>query len=159
MYEHHHPYHEIAPQPAELAQPVAVEAPAETAEVAGREADPYEVIDFLLKKVEEHESRLAEKDARLKEHEGYMELQQQELEQLKAQLDVARNELEQQLGDYEVLMQNTLAVERELESYKQKSQERPKISLPFYTEQKLAKLGYGSETVEMPAPIEERQAV
>ena len=152
MYEHHHshdfnPYAQQAPvQPAEL------DAPAEAAE-AGREADPYEVINFLLKKVEDQQARITE-------HEGFIELQNQELDSLKAgmeaskqELDAAKRELEAQVADYEVLMQNTLAVERELETYKAKSNERPKISLPFHTEQKLAKLGFSTEVVE------ERQAV
>ncbi|MFN3431423.1 MAG: hypothetical protein ACK46X_15905, partial [Candidatus Sericytochromatia bacterium] len=77
MYEHHHshdfnPYAQQAPvQPAELDAP---------APEAGREADPYEVINFLLKKVEDQQSRLSE-------HEGFIELQQAELDQLKGQLD------------------------------------------------------------------------
>jgi hypothetical protein len=150
MYEHHHshdfnPYAQQAPvQPAELDAP---------APEAGREADPYEVINFLLKKVEDQQSRITE-------HEGFIELQQAELEQLKGQLDeskqaldAAKREAETHATDYEVLMQNTLAVERELETYKAKSNERPKISLPFHTEQKLAKLGFSTEG------LEEREAV
>lgn len=113
-----------------------------------READPYEVIDFLLKKVEEQQSRLTEQDS-------FIELQNQEIEGLKGQVEAAKKELEQQLADYDVLMQNTLMVEHELDQLKQKATERPKIQLPFYAEQKLAKLGYGQDE----APLEERQAV
>jgi DNA repair exonuclease SbcCD ATPase subunit len=150
MYEHHHS-HDFNP----FAQPEVQVQPAEltTTDEAGREADPYDVINFLLKKVDDQQTRLTE-------HEGFMELQNQELEQLKAQLeaskqelDAAKREIETHAADYDVLMQNTLAVERELESYKAKSTERPKISLPFHTEQKLAKLGF------TPDAVEERQAV
>lgn len=149
MYEHHHshdfnPYAQQPVQQAELSAPEAE---------AGREADPYEVINFLLKKVEDQQARITE-------HEGFIELQNQEVEQLKtqlettkAELDAAKRDAETHATDYEVLMQNTLAVERELESYKAKANERPKISLPFHTEQKLAKLGFNSEE------LEERQAV
>lgn len=149
MYEHHHshdfnPYAQQPVQQAELTTP-EVEA--------GREADPYEVINFLLKKVEDQQARITE-------HEGFIELQNQEVEQLKTQLettkadlDAAKRDAETHAADYEVLMQNTLAVERELETYKAKVNERPKISLPFHTEQKLAKLGFNAED------LEERQAV
>lgn len=140
MYEHSYPQF----QPVEPTAPVeTIETPA--AEV-GREADPYDVINFLLKKVEEQQARLQEQD-------GYIELQTQEIEQLKGRTEAMQQEIEQQLADYEVLMQNTLAVERELETYKQKSNEKPTIKLPFYAEEKLAKLGYGTEETEL------RQAV
>lgn len=117
-----------------------------TLDAAGRPADPYDVIAFLLKKVEEHEKKIADQDA-------FIELQNQELEQAKAELLGARQELETQLADYDVLMQNTLTVEQELEGFKQKAHAKPTIQLPFYAEQKLAKLGYE------PADLAERQAV
>lgn len=100
-----------------------------------RERDPEAVIEFLLKKVDEQQAKLGEQDA-------YAELLNQEVEQLRGQLQVTREELDRQLADYEVMMQNALATERELESYKQRATEKPKISLPFHTEQKLAKLGW-----------------
>ena len=118
------------------------------AEVQGpRQADPEAVIEFLLKKVDEQQAKLAEQDA-------YAELLTQEVDQLRGQLQVTREELDRQLADYEVMMQNQLATERELESYKQRSTEKPKINLPFHTEQKLAKLGWSD--VEDPT---EKQAV
>jgi hypothetical protein len=151
MYEHHHS-HDFNPYAQQPVQQAELSTPAAATEV-GREADPYEVINFLLKKVEDQQTRLTEQ-------EGYIELQNQELEQLKGQfeatkadLDVAKRDLETHAADYEVLMQNTLAVEQELEAFKAKSNERPKISLPFHTEQKLAKLGFNAEE------LEERQAV
>jgi hypothetical protein len=67
---------------------------------------------------------------------------QQELEQVRGQLQVAREELDRQLADYEVVMQNALTTERELEALKQKVQTKQTIQLPFYAEEKLAKLGY-----------------
>lgn len=152
MYEHHHS-HDFNPfaQPEVQVQPVELA----TTDEAGREADPYEVINFLLKKVEDQQTRLGE-------HEGFIELQNQELDQIKGQLDASRQELEAakrdletHAADYEVLMQNTLAVERELETYKAKSTERPKISLPFHTEQKLAKLGFSTDA----DLVETREAV
>lgn len=149
MYEEHHPIHvpQADPTLGEQAAPaVWVGEQTHNAEQAGRPADPYDVINFLLKKVEEQQSRLNEQD-------GYIELQNQETEQLKAQIEAARKELEAQLADYDVLMQNTLVVERELETYKQRATEKPTIQLPFHTEQKLAKLGYGD------LALEERQAV
>jgi chromosome segregation ATPase len=151
MYEHHHS-HDFNPyaQQAEQVQPAELAAPSQE---PGREADPYEVINFLLKKVEEQQTRITE-------HEGFIELMNQETEQLKGQLEASQQalestqrELETQVADYDVLMQNTLAVERELESFKAKVSERPKISLPFHTEQKLAKLGFSAEG------LEEREAV
>ena len=63
MYEHHYshdfnPYAQQEPvQPAELSTPESVEA--------GREADPYEVINFLLKKVEDQQIRLTEQEGDL----------------------------------------------------------------------------------------------
>jgi hypothetical protein len=154
MYEHHYS-HDFNPyaqqetvQPAEL----ATELPVDAAD-AGREADPYEVINFLLKKVEDQQIRLTEQ-------EGYIELQTQEVDSLKGQLeatkadlDAAKRDAETHAADYEVLMQNTLAVEQELEAFKVRSNERPKISLPFHTEQKLAKLGFNTDE------LVEREAV
>lgn len=192
MYEHH--YHHVAPDHVEQfhgeqAQSHEPQVTTETSEQPGREADPYEVIEFLLKKVEEQQNKLTEQD-------GFIELQNQEIETIKAQfetelaavkvelqgtqqslettaqnlettgqlldatkvdLENAKAELERQLADYDVLMQNTLAVEHELEQVKARATEKPTIKLPFHAEQKLAKLGYGDA-----APVdivEERQAV
>jgi hypothetical protein len=128
---------------------------------AGHEADPYDVINFLLKKVEDQQSRIVE-------HEGFAELQNQEIDQIKAQFEAKRSELEATQADYDVVLQNGLAVERELEllrarahdleleldGFKTRATERPRIQLPFHTEQKLAKLGYGDVEEVM-----ERQAV
>lgn len=113
----------------------------------GRQADPEAVIEFLLKKVDEQQTKILDQD-------GYAELLNQEIDQLRGQLQVTREELDRQLADYEVIMQNQLATERELESYKMRSNEKPKINLPFHTEQKLAKLGWSD--VEDPM---EKQAV
>lgn len=155
MYEHYTPNHEVSPYHIEplAATTAPVETPAADA-APGREADPYEVIDFLLKKAEEQQ-------ARLNDHEAFIELQNQELETLKAQLEVTsaelvakKDELERQLADYDVLMQNTLAVEHELDQLRVRATEKPTIKLPFYTEQKLAKLGFGEGQA-----LEERQAV
>lgn len=154
MYEHQNhfqPPQDHAPFRIEPAQ-TAPEAPAADEAQPGREADPYEVIDFLLKKVEEQQNRLTEQD-------GFITLQDQEIEGLKGQLEASKKELEAQLADYDVLMQNTLMVEHELEQFKQKSHERPKIQLPFYAEQKLAKLGYGQDEQPMHEHLEARQAV
>ncbi|MEB3220739.1 MAG: hypothetical protein VKS61_01545 [Candidatus Sericytochromatia bacterium] len=101
----------------------------------GCEADPEHVIAFLLKKIDEQQARSADQDA-------YAELLQQELDQLRGQLQVTREELDRQLADYEVLMQNSLATERELEQHKVVAASRKTIQLPFYAEEKLAKLGY-----------------
>lgn len=106
----------------------------------GLEADPEHVIHFLLKKIDEHQ-------AQLQEQEAYSDLLQQELEQVRGQLQVTREELDRQLADYEVMMQNALATERELEALKQKSQAKQTIQLPFYAEEKLAKLGYDGSGV------------
>ena len=113
------------------------------------ERDAQAVIEFLLKKVEEHEAQAAN-------HEALVEVLNVEIDQLRGQLQVTREELDRQLADYEVVMQNALATERdldarkreleasmlELDAMKQRSAEKPKISLPFHTEQKLAKLGW-----------------
>ena len=121
---------------------------------AAREADPYDVINFLLKKIEEQQARLTE-------HEGFADLQNQEIEQIKGLLEAKRHELEITQADYDVVLQNGLAVERdlelargraleleaELEGLKVRVIERPRIQLPFHTEQKLAKLGYGDAEV------------
>ncbi|MEB3285781.1 MAG: hypothetical protein VKN33_10890 [Candidatus Sericytochromatia bacterium] len=101
----------------------------------GLEADPEHVIHFLLKKIDESQAKLSEQDA-------YADLLQQELEQVRGQLQVAREELDRQLADYEVVMQNALSTEQELETYKRKAQTKQTIQLPFYAEEKLAKLGY-----------------
>lgn len=190
MYEHH--YHHVAPdhvehfhgEQAQSEEPQASASP-EASEQPGREADPYEVIEFLLKKVDEQQNKLTEQD-------GFIELQNQEIEQFKAQveatkaelattqqslettaqtleatqatleatkadLETSKLELERQLADYDVLMQNTLAVEHELEQLKARQTEKPTIKLPFHAEQKLAKLGYGDpQPVDL---VEERQAV
>lgn len=159
MYDHFE-------QPAALA-PAHVQAPlaAEAVEEAlpqviwvgqdappAKEADPYDVINFLLKKVEDQQARISE-------HEGFAELQNQEIEQLKAQLDAKSVELTTTQVDYDVVLQNGLAVERDLEQaraqvealnaeldgLKVRTQERPRIQLPFHTEQKLAKLGYEAD--------------
>lgn len=111
-----------------------------TPERRGLEADPEHVIHFLLKKIDEHQAKLAEQDA-------YADLLQQELEQVRVQLQGTREELDRQLADYEVVMQNALNTERELESLRQKLQTKQTIQLPFYAEEKLAKLGYDSATV------------
>lgn len=135
----------------------------------GRQADPEAVIEFLLKKVDEQQAaigeqatkleeqatKIGEQAARIAEHEAYAELQGQEIEQLRGQLQVTREELDRQLADYEVVMQNQLATERELDGLKQRATEKPKISLPFHTEQKLAKLGWTEGTDE----AMEKQAV
>jgi hypothetical protein len=124
---------------------------------AQKEADPYDVINFLLKKVEDQQARLAE-------HEGFAELQNQEIDALKAELAAKGAELEATQADYDVMLQNHLAVEHDLEAarkraleleaevegFKARAGDRPKIQLPFHTEQKLAKLGYG-ETEAAPA--------
>lgn len=142
MYEEHASEFQAAQEHA--APVVWVSEPAPTQ--AGREADPYDVINFLLKKVEEQQAKLSEQ-------EGYAELQSQEISLLKEQLTAAQREIEAHIADNEVLMQNALAVEQELEGLKRKATEKPTIKLPFYTEQKLAKLGYSE------AALEERQAV
>lgn len=190
MYEHH--YHHAAPDHVEPfhaeyqqpQEPQVTAAQEETSEQPGREADPYEVIDFLLKKVDEQQTKLAEQD-------GFIELQNQEIDQVKSEvaqiksefestqldlnstkqafetacqaleatkteLETAKLELERQLADYDVLMQNTLAVEHELDQYKAKVTEKPTIKLPFHAEQKLAKLGYGEP---QPLHLEDREAV
>lgn len=155
-YSHHEvsPYHiePLAATAAPVEQGVAETHSTDAA--PGREADPYEVIDFLLKKAEEQQ-------ARLNDHEAFIELQNQELESLKGQLDATaaelaakKDELERQLADYDVLMQNTLAVEHELDQLRVRATEKPTIKLPFYTEQKLAKLGFGEGHA-----LEEREAV
>jgi small-conductance mechanosensitive channel len=110
-------------------------APAPLEERRGCEADPEHVIAFLLKKLDEHQARLNDQDA-------YAELLQQELEQVRGQLQVTREELDRQLADYDVLMQNSLATERELEQHKAVAASKKTIQLPFYAEEKLAKLGY-----------------
>lgn len=121
-------------------------------EAAAKEADPYDVINFLLKKVEDQQSRLSE-------HEGFAELQNQEIDSLKGDLLAKGQELEATQADYDVMLQNNLAVEHDLEAakkrvleleaevegYKARAGERPKIQLPFHTEQKLAKLGWNGE--------------
>lgn len=124
----------------ETAEPAVIwldgpEPAAEMPERRGLEADPEHVIHFLLKKIDEHQ-------AKLQEQEAYSELLQQELEEVRGQFQVAREELDRQLADYEVVMQNALATERELEAFKQKAQAKQTIQLPFYAEEKLAKLGY-----------------
>jgi chromosome segregation ATPase len=179
--DHVEPFHAEYQQPQE---PQVMAAQEETSEQPGREADPYEVIDFLLKKVEEQQNKLTEQD-------GFIELQNQEIEQIKGQFEVAKVELdtaqldlnstkqafetavqaldttknelenaklelERQLADYDVLMQNTLAVEHELDQFKAKVTEKPTIKLPFHAEQKLAKLGYGEP---QPLALEDREAV
>lgn len=134
------------------------------------ERDAQAVIEFLLKKVEEHEAKAAEQDATIAaqqlalaeatqkaaDHDALVEVLNVEIDQLRGQLQVTREELDRQLADYEVVMQNALATERdldarkreleasmlELDAMKQRSAEKPKISLPFHTEQKLAKLGW-----------------
>jgi len=146
MYEDNHHPEMYAPEAPVAAEPQVIWMAHADEGTPAREADPYDVINFLLKKVEEQQSRLTEID-------GYVELQTQEIEQLRGQVEVTRKELDTQIADYEVLLQNTLGVERELEAFKQKAGERPKISLPFHTEQKLAKLGYTEDVVT------ERQAV
>jgi len=108
---------------------------------AARDADPYAVIEFLLKKIEEQQQRVGELDA-------YQELLNTEVEALKSQLHTSRSELEQQLSDYDVLMQNSLVQEQELESLRaavrehQQKQAQPRIQLPFHTSQRLANLGF-----------------
>jgi hypothetical protein len=111
------------------------QAPGPVEERRGCEADPEHVIAFLLRKIDEQQGRLNDQDA-------YSELLQQELEQLRGQLQVTREELDRQLADYEVLMQNSLATERELEQHRAAAATKKTIQLPFYAEEKLAKLGY-----------------
>jgi hypothetical protein len=120
------------------------------AAAATREADPYDVINFLLKKVEDQQARISE-------HEDFAELQNQEIEGLKSELEAKRQELESTQAEYDVQLQNMLAVEHELENVREQAREmeveleghrnrqgeRPKIQLPFHPEQNLAKLGYG----------------
>lgn len=147
----------------------------------GRPADPEAVIEFLLKKVDEQlavitsqqatyadqqalvmeqqalaaeqQATILAQAAKIAEHEGYAELLNQELDQLRGQLQVTREELDRQLADYEVVMQNQLVAERELDALKQRAGEKPKINLPFHTEQKLAKLGWndGDDAMEKQA--------
>ncbi|HEY9722626.1 MAG TPA: hypothetical protein V6D47_11460 [Oscillatoriaceae cyanobacterium] len=143
MYEEHASQFHAA---QDHAAPVVWVSEPTPAEQVGREADPYDVINFLLKKVEEQQTKLVEQ-------EGYAELQNQEISLLKEQLTAAQHEIEAHIADNEVLMQNALAVEHELDGLKRKANEKPTIKLPFYTEQKLAKLGYSE------SPLEERQAV
>ncbi len=117
----------------------------EAAASAAHDADPYAVIEFLLKKIEEQQHRIGELDA-------YQELLNTEVEALKSQLHTSRNELEQQLADYDVLMQNSLVQEQELESLRavvrehQQKQAQPRIQLPFHTSQRLANLGFNYTT-------------
>ncbi|MEB3196501.1 MAG: hypothetical protein VKP62_04785 [Candidatus Sericytochromatia bacterium] len=149
-FEIAHPSHLSAPEavsPAPGGEPAVIwldkpttdEAPAPAVdardEQGGLEADPQDVIQFLLKKIDEQQAKLSDQ-------EGYVDLMQQELDQLRGQLQVAREELDRQLADYEVMLQNLLAAEREVEVYKQKAQAKQTIQLPFYAEEKLAKLGY-----------------
>lgn len=111
--------------------------PAPVEERRGLEADPEHVIAFLLKKIDEQQARIADQEA-------YGELLQQELDQVRGQLQVTREELDRQLADYEVMMQNSLAAERELELQKQAAATKKTIQLPFYAEEKLSKLGYSA---------------
>lgn len=177
---------------------VAAPVQHETAPEVVAQADPEAVIEFLLKKVDEQQAALEAQMATIAEQQGNLSAQAttlaehqtalvgqnaevanhvrtsslmaEEIDQLRGQLQVTREELDRQLGDYEVMMQNTLATERELEArkrevdelrleldrFKQSASTKPKISLPFHTEQKLAKLGWGEPTAEA---AEEREAV
>ena len=178
---------------AQPTQAAPAEAPVETAQ-----ADPEAVIEFLLKKVDEQQAALEAQAATIAEQQNTLSAQATTLaehqtalveqtaksvtqdeavaslsvenEQLRGQLQVTREELDRQLGDYEVMMQNALATERELDArkrevdellleldaFKQRAGTKPKISLPFHTEQKLAKLGWGEPA---PEAVEEREAV
>lgn len=178
------------------AQPAPQPAPAP--EAPAHEADPEAVIEFLLKKVDEQQAAIEAQTATIAEQQATMAAQATTLaehqtalveqteksvtqdqavaslnvenEQLRGQLQVTREELDRQLGDYEVMMQNALATERELDArkqevdalrleldaLKQQAGVKPKISLPFHTEQKLAKLGWGEPA---PEAAEEREAV
>ncbi len=150
MFEGAFPSPDTNPTEAITAEPPVIwlehgEGVAPGADVpVARERDPEAVIEFLLKKVDEQQGKIADQDA-------YTELLNQEVEQLRGQLQVTREELDRQLSDYEVMMQNALATERELESFKQRVSEKPKISLPFHTEQKLAKLGWTDSDPAMEA--------
>ncbi|MDB5101983.1 MAG: hypothetical protein JWM80_6404 [Cyanobacteria bacterium RYN_339] len=143
MYDH---FEQTMEAPAASPQVIWV-APQEA---TAKEADPYDVINFLLKKVEDQQARLTE-------HEGFAELQNQEIDIIKSALEAKSQELEATQADYDVMLQNGLAIEHDLEGARQRAMEleaelegfkaragdRPKIQLPFHTEQKLAKLGYG----------------
>lgn len=124
-----------AVEPAVIWLDGATPSAAPAVERRGIEADPEHVIAFLLKKIDEQQARITDQEA-------YAELLQQEIEQVRGQLQVTREELDRQLGDYEVLMQNSLAAERELEKQKQAAAVKKTIQLPFYAEEKLTKLGY-----------------
>lgn len=125
----------ITLEPTILAQPPALEA----AE-ACPEADPLDVIHFLLTRIEDQQAHLTEA-------EGFAELQNQEIDQLRARVQALETECAQARADHEVLMENALAAERELEAFRLKAQERPTIQLPFQTEQRLARLGYRPEGI------------
>lgn len=109
MYDHYEP---VAPatqvSAAELDGPQVIWMGTEGQGADTREADPYDVINFLLKKVEDQQTRIGE-------HEGFAELMNQELDQLKGKLDAKSYELETTQADYDVQLQNALAVEHELE--------------------------------------------
>ncbi len=131
---------------AEMAEPMSapviwLERPAADGPANdGTPADPYDVINFLLKKVEDQHGRIAE-------HEGFIELLTGEIDQLKGQLEASSMEIERQLADYEVLMQNALATEQALDQLRNRATAKPTIALPFHTEQRLAKLGYDGKLV------------
>lgn len=134
----------------------------------GAEADPHDVIAFLLAKVEDQQAALAsanqtgaELKARLQAAESQLAGLEARLGEARAERDAARAELTAAQADNEVLLQNALAVEQEIEALKQvaaQPPERPTIKLPFHQEQTLQKLGYAPRAAQ-PAPGLDRRAV
>lgn len=143
--------------------------PAEPTPVEGAEADPHDVIAFLLAKVEDQQAALtaaqadrAELQGRLAQTEAHLAAAEARAVEAAAARDAARAELATAQADNEILLQNALAVEQELDALKKlaaQPPERPTIKLPFHQEQTLQKLGYAPRPAQQPAAGLERRAV